>query len=415
MSIEKQLILNCIKKQGSTLEVALKLGISRRAVQQKIANYKLKGDNAFIHGNTGKKHLNPDFETKKKKVTDIFLNTRINGINPFECVSYMFFTSILKDDYNIDISVSSVKKILNETGYKSPIKYKIKKSKQIHLIRQRREQFGELLQADGSSFDWFGNGKKCCIHGFIDDATSIPTGLYITENECLLGYVEAFRITCFDYGLPEQLYSDKASVFYISRKMKDKNTLTQFGKMMKKLGVEMFPANSPQAKGRIERLWHTLQQQLPIQFKLHGITHIDGANQFLKDVYIPQFIRKYSVKPKVDISKFVKADMSEINKILRVKFIVKTDNAGVFSLFGYRFFCPYAKKKLFVYMTENDGIYGTLENSEDKIKLKVVETDTTGSMPEVTKNLIDKVFLQNAKAKYREVYWEVDLAELEKF
>lgn len=413
----KKYILKCIADEMTTLEAALTTGLTQRRIQQQINDYKEKGNNAFIHGNTGKTHENEKYILREKKVADIFLNTRIDGKNPFERISYAYFTELLEEEFSVKCSVNWVKKVLNKIGYNSPNKYRAKKEEVAHLFRPPKEHIGELVQADGTPYDWFGDGHLYCIQGFVDDATGIPVGLYMTKHECLLGYMEAFRNMASDYGIPMQLYPDRASVFFVNNaKDKTEEHLTQFGKMMKKFGVDMFPAYSPQAKGRVERFWKTIQGRLPIQFKLHGIKTIEEANKFLNEVFIPKYIKRFARKAKEEESFFIKADMAEINSVLKATFTAKVDRGGVFSLMGYRFFTSdFPNKKIIVCMNEQDGLWITPENSGKRYEVKLVETDTTGTMPEVMQLLIERVFLKNAKPKYREVYLEIDYEKLAKF
>lgn len=244
-----------------------------------------------------------------------------------------------------------------------------------------KEHTGELVQADGTPYDWFKDGHKYCIQGFVDEATGYPVGLYMTKNECMLGYVEAFRNMAEEEGIPEQLYPDKAGIFFVNQKTEEgEKHLTQFGLIMENLGVEMFPAHSPQTKGRIERFWQTIQHRLPNLFRLSGIKTIEQANDFLKNEF-PKIYRKwFPVKPKSDETKFVKTEMSEVNKYLKATFPGHCDRSGVFSLKGYRFFCPeLADKKILIHLNEQEGLWVTdAANQEKRYTPKLVETDTTG-------------------------------------
>ena len=416
-ALRRSYILKCLAGEMGTMEAALTLNLTQRRIQQQVKDYHNRGDVIFIHGNTGKKRIHKKYEALRVRVLDIFFNTRIDGTNPFENISYAYFTEILEEEYGIKVSEDWVTKILNAVGYKSPNKHRTKKGEVAHLFRPPKEHFGELVQADGTPYDWFGDGHQYCIQGFVDDATGIPVGLYMTKHECLLGYIEATRFMAMDYGLPQQMYPDRASVFFVSNAQdKDEEHLTQYGKMMAKLGIDMFPAYSPQAKGRIERFWKTLQGRLPVQFKLHGIKTIEAANEFLRNIYIPKYIKRFAKKPKSKISQFVKADMREVNAVLKATFPGKTDKAGVFQLMGYRFFCPdLPDKKINICLTERDGLWVTPEKSTKKYSCKLIETDTTGRMPEVMQLLIERVFLKNAKPKFREVYIDIDQELLAKF
>jgi len=406
----KKLLLKVINKKITTKEAAIEAGLTKRAIQKAVKKYLKHGDVSLIHGNLGRVRNDLRRLDDRNRIIDIFQNTRVEGVNPFEDITYTFFTEILNEIYKINCSVSWVKSILNSLGYKSPIKHNCR-NQQYFLMRERKEHTGELVQADGTPYDWFKNGHNYCIQGFVDDATGYPVGLYMTKNECMLGYVEAFRNMAEEEGIPEQLYPDKAGIFFVNQKTEDgEKHLTQFGLIMENLGVEMFPAHSPQAKGRIERFWQTIQHRLPNLFRLRGINTVDQANDFLKNEF-PKIYRKwFPVKPKSEETRFVKTQMSEVNKYLKATFPGRCDRSGVFVLKGYRFFCPdLTDKKILIHLNEQEGLWVTdAANQEKRYTPKLVETDTTGSMPEVMKILIDRTFLKNAKPKFREVYFDID-------
>lgn len=409
-AFRKKLVLQVINKEMTTKSAAIEVGLTKRAVQKAVNKYLKHGDISFIHGNTGKIRDDLRRTEDRNRIIGIFQNTRVDGENPFEDITYTFFTEILNEEFKIKCSVSWVKLILNSLGYKSPIKHNCRNQKYF-LMRERKEHTGELVQADGTPYDWFKNGHNYCIQGFVDDATGYPVGLYMTKNECMLGYVEAFRNMAETEGIPEQLYPDKAGIFFVNQKKDDgEKHLTQFGLIMENLGVDMFPAHSPQAKGRIERFWQTIQHRLPNLFRLKGIKTVDQANEFLKKEFPKIYRRWFPVKPKSDKTKFVKADMKEVSKYLKATFPGHCDRSGVFSLKGYRFFCPeLPNRKILIHLNEIEGLWVTdVSDTEKRYSAKLVETDTTGTMPEVTKILIERTFLKNAKPKFREVYFDVD-------
>lgn len=411
----KSVIEKCLRNEMTTLEAARQLCYTQRGIQKLIERYKAKGDAAFVHGNKNKKRINQETENRKLKIIDIITNATDDlGRRVFENISYAFCSQMLELDYGVKCSASWAKTIMNGLGFFTPIKHKIK-NKTEHLFRERKEFSGELVQADGTPYDWFGDGKKYCIQGFVDDATGEPLGLYMTKNECLLGYIEAFRMMAAEYGIPEQLYPDRAGVFFVNVKGKQ-NEKTQFGEMMETLGVDMFPAYSPEAKGRIERFWETIQQQLPKLFRRYNIRTVEEANIFLRDIYRKRFKRLYAVKAKSEDTKFVKAPMEEINAVLVSRYSAKTDKGGVFSFKGYRFFCKdLPNEKIHIYLSEREGIYASPITKTERHEIKVVETDTSGRMPEVMKNLIEKTLLKNAKPQYKEVYLEIDDVALQRF
>ena len=173
-------------------------------------------------------------------------------------------------------------------------------------------------------------------------------GLYMCKNECLLGYLEVLRQTLENYGIPISLYPDKYSVFFPPKKVDDHITVeeqlngrekgvTQFGRIVEELGIDMFPASSPQAKGRIERLWETLQSRLVTEFRINKITNVDEANKFLIS-YIEKYNSKFSVEPTNKKTVFLKLPKRyNLDELLCVRFERTIDNAGVFSINNSKF------------------------------------------------------------------------------
>jgi hypothetical protein len=251
------------------------------------------------------------------------------------------------------------------------------------------------------------------LHGYIDDATGTVTGLFMEKNECLLGYLEVTRQTILKYGIPGELYPDKAGVFFVNQKDKENLTKeeqlegmtekkTRLGEIMEELGVHMHPAHTPQAKGRIERLWETLQSRLPIEFKRRGITTIEAANAFFPE-YINLYNEEFSVQPVNNKSMFVRLyDTSILDTMLAAKISRKTDSAGVFSFHNHKFIVsnPACRSKTIeILMSEKIGFKAMLGKKLYDIQYcdfydnKQVKTH----MPEVTKLFIDKYLRTHTK------------------
>jgi hypothetical protein len=166
----------------------------------------------------------------------------------------------------------------------------------IHPLRERRAGFGELIQIDGSDHAWFeGRGPQCTLLVFIDDATSTITELHFTESETTLGYFEALKHHIEKYGVPRATYSDKHGVFKVNHPESKSGTgLTQFGRALNELWVELIFAQSPQAKGRVEKANRTLQDRLVKALRYHNISSIEEGNAFLegfRDAHNRQFAR----------------------------------------------------------------------------------------------------------------------------
>jgi hypothetical protein len=170
----------------------------------------------------------------------------------------------------------------------------------VHQMRERRACFGELVQIDGSDHDWFeGRGPRCTLLVYIDDATGTLLELWFVPEETFFGYCEASRHYFERYGKPVAFYSDKHGIFRVNqpRPLGLSSGLTQFGRAMQELDIQTLCANTPQAKGRVERVNQTLQDRLVKELRLQGISDIDSANAFL-DGYREDFNRRFAVQPR---------------------------------------------------------------------------------------------------------------------
>lgn len=189
---------------------------------------------------------------------------------------------------NIKISNETLRKWMIELGLR---KAKHKSEQKVHQRRERRERFGELLQGDGSPHDWFeGRGPKCCLVQFVDDATSRITAAKFFPSETTEAYLTCLEEQLRGYGRPLGIYVDRHSIFRVNREGIEKGVaITHFGKVLKRLDIELICANSPQAKGRVERKNGVLQDRLIKEMRLAGISSIEEANAFL-----PKFIEEHN-------------------------------------------------------------------------------------------------------------------------
>lgn len=407
------LIEACIKGDCTVKQVATALGLSERRVKQIKKEVKENGVKSIQHGNRGRKPKNTiPFETKQKIL-------ELRSSYEYEISNFKHFQELLKERENIDISYSALYNILRNAGIKSPKKHRKTK---LHHRRKRKECEGMMLQADGTPFDWFGNGQKYSLHGFIDDATGKITGLYMCKNECLLGYLEVLRQTLQNYGIPISLYPDKYSVFFPPKKVNDHVTLeeqlngrekgiTQFGRIVEELGIEMFPASSPQAKGRIERLWETLQSRLVTEFRIHHITTMDEANAFLLK-YIQRYNSKFAVEATSKKVVFLKLPKRyNLDELLCVRFDRTIDNAGVFSINNSKFqimdkYLP-PKTKVQIYLSQKIGMRVKSNNKVYDVQpLELISKDKIDNdsldyhqwLSDVVIELINEYYLKDAKA-----------------
>ncbi len=200
----------------------------------------------------------------------------------------------LAERHSITISHETLRQLMIGAGLWQA---KAAKRAKLHQTRNRRERRGELIQVDGSDHDWFeGRGPRCSLLVYIDDATSELMHLEMAESESALSYLQATRTYLERHGKPIAFYSDKHSAFRNNRATADSDGMSHLGRALDKLGVEIICANSPQAKGRVERANSTLQNRLVKAMRLEGISSIEEANTFLPS-YLLRHNAQFSCPP----------------------------------------------------------------------------------------------------------------------
>ena len=276
----KVFVLECLRDGRMTnREAARSLELSVRQVQRLKRDFIRKGYDALRHGNTGRKPAHALKEEVKNIVTE-------RAQSEYKGTSCQHMAELLQEE-GIRISAKSILRILKERSISIPCSHKTPRKR---LRRERRLKMGDMIQIDASPFDWLSTGSLLSLHGAIDDATSAVVALWLEETERLDGYFRVLQRTFMEHGVPHAVYSDAHTIFFspkeaeLSAEEEDaglKRPLTQFGRVLHTLGIQPIKACSPQAKGRIERLWGTLQRRLPVDFRLAGITTLEKVNEFL--------------------------------------------------------------------------------------------------------------------------------------
>ncbi len=210
------------------------------------------------------------------------------------CENYADFgptlaAEMLAEHHSFKVSCETVRKWMSEAGVWLPRKQR----RQFHQPRLRRECYGELIQIDGSDHRWFEDrGASCTLLVFIDDATGTLMALHFVPSESTFSYFEALERYLRAHGRPVAFYSDKHTVFRVAKQdAKNGAGMTQFGRALSELNIEILCANSSQAKGRVERANRTLQDRLVKELRLAGISDIDAAN-----VFLPTFVARFNAK-----------------------------------------------------------------------------------------------------------------------
>jgi hypothetical protein len=317
-------------------EAAISLGISERQVIRLKKGVIVDGAAFLIHKNTNRK---PAHTLENDLVSKIIA---LKQSEAYKEANFLHFKELLERQ-GIKISYSVLHSKLTQASIKSPKKRRRFKP---HRRRKRKDHAGLLIQMDATPFEWFGGSEKFSLHGAIDDATGQVVGLYLTKNECLHGYWEVTRQMIIHHGIPVSIYADRHAIFLSQNagKLSVEDQLagkvvndTQFGRAMSELGVTLIYARSAQAKGRVERLWETLQSRLPVEFAIAQISTVDHANEFLRS-YIDAFNNLFSVAPAKTEPAF-RALPSNINidTVLCVKMKRIVDSGSVFSFYNRHF------------------------------------------------------------------------------
>jgi len=201
--------------------------------------------------------------------------------------------------------------------------------------RPRKPCEGMMLHQDGSRHDWLSGQPKLDLIVTMDDATSTIHSAFLVEEEGTASTLRALLETFSAVGLPASLYTDRGSHYFFTPKAGeavDKKHLTQVGRALDRLGIEHIPAYSPEARGRSERMFGTLQERLPKELRLAGIGDIGAANRFIAEVYLPAHNARFASPPEIAESAFVAADPAQLTDILCVEEerVVGRDNTVVF-------------------------------------------------------------------------------------
>jgi transposase len=279
----------------TAVEAAQSLGITERQVWRLLAAFRKEGADAVVHGNRGRmpiKTLPPEI---RQRIIEL-AQTKYVGFNQTH------FTEKLRDVEKIMVSRPTVWRILLESGIHSPQRHRRPKHRS---RRERRPRAGMMLQVDGSDHDWLeGRGPRLTLLGAVDDATGEVVGALFRKEEDAHGYMLLLHQIVLQRGIPLALYADQHSIFIhtagekdtIDEQLAGQRAPTQLGRVLDDLAIELITALSPQAKGRVERLWGTFQDRLVSELRLAGISTRDEANQFLQS-YLPTYNAKFARSP----------------------------------------------------------------------------------------------------------------------
>jgi len=276
-------------------EGAQALGLSRRQAQRLRKRVLIFGAKGVIHGNTGRAPRHKTAGFVRDRVLELW-NEKYSGFN------YQHFTEKLNEVEGVRLSRQTVRRLLLSAGIGSPRR---RRPGTHRRRRDRRPQAGQMILWDGSRHDWLeGRGPWLCLMGAIDDATGeVLPGAHFVEHECSVGYLRVLRDIVAEKGVPLSAYMDRHGTLKRNdehwtrdEELAGQQEPTQVGRALDDLGVEVIFALSPQAKGRVERLWGTLQDRLVSELRLLGATDAHSANLFLPQ-YRVQHNARFAISP----------------------------------------------------------------------------------------------------------------------
>ncbi len=290
-----EIITKIINKEIKPGLAAKLLGISTHQIRRLKYAILDDGEKAVVHKLKGRKSNHCLNETLKKKALEI-VREKYSDFKP------AFAAEKLAENEHLSVHPQTLRRWMAEKDL-----WRIRKQKQdtYRSWRPRKEYYGELQQFDGSYHLWFenrlvdrnGNPIEVCLLASIDDATGKITKASFSANEGVTAVFNFWKEYVLELGKPVSIYLDKFSTYKINHKSAVDNydLLTQFQRASRDLDIHLIPANSPQAKGRIERLFKTLQDRLIKEMRLAGINTPEEANIFLKVVFLPKFNRRFAV------------------------------------------------------------------------------------------------------------------------
>lgn len=312
-------------------KAATKCGYSKRQMRRKLEAYKKEGVSSLEHKNKGNQCKWKTDEAIQKAIISEYLNL-YNNFN------FTHFSECIKAKFGL--SKSTIYKILSDAGIRSPCARKKHRKKNDHPLRPRRFKFGELIQVDATFYDFFDDGEVYSLHGAIDDSTGKYVGLWMDKQETLEGYRHILAQMLLKYGICEQWYTDRRTVFVyesVDKNNEGSESGVQFKKWCDELGIELIETSVSQAKGKIERSWRTFKDRWKNELKIMNITTMEEFNKRVDEIIKKQNDR-FGREPLNEESAFEPLNMTEedLNRILSIREYRIADNGMSFKFHNKR-------------------------------------------------------------------------------
>jgi transposase len=319
-----EIINKLINKKIDGTQASKQLNLSVRQIKRLKKEVTKKGIQGVIHKNRGRESNNRLSKQLKQKILSII-------VKYYSDFTPAFTQEKLEEVHEIKISYSAVRNIMIEEKLYRPKK---RKKPPYYSQRERKDYSGELIQFDGSYHNWLENRggiEDLCLLASIDDATGKIIHAKFDKNESIKSVFSFWKEYLKKNNKPKAIYLDKFSTYKINHKnaVDNKDLQTQFQRAMQELNIEPINAHTPQAKGRVERLFKTLQDRLVKEMRLKNISNTKKANQYLQKEFIFKFNQRFSVKPKKqgDLhTKLISREKKDLNHIFSIKNTRKVRN-----------------------------------------------------------------------------------------
>lgn len=291
-----EIVTRLIAKKISNSEASQLLGLSSRQVRRIRQRYEADGLETVVHGNQGR----PSPRRTEASIIDR-LRELAGSAGRYHDFNVSHLADLLERDEGIKIPRSTLSRLLIAHHIRQPRRTRAAVKR---MQRERKSAEGMMLQTDASPHDWLeGRGPEMDLLGAIDDATGKVVYAHFRPTEDQIGYLLMLRTVALTYGLPHILYHDRHTILRspkqatIEDELAGRQPQSQIQRIMEQLGITSIPALSPQAKGRIERLWQTFQDRLIKEMRLAGIDSLEQANIFL-ETFIPAYNQRFAKPPR---------------------------------------------------------------------------------------------------------------------
>jgi Transposase and inactivated derivatives len=326
-----------VRGQQKVGEAARHLGLSPRQVRRLVRRVKREGDRGIIHRLRGRRSNRRISEKVRERALAVLAREEYRDFAPTLAAEHLVRVGI-------DVSRETVRRWQTEAGLWKPGKQKIEA---VHVWRERRSAFGELVLMDTSNHDWLeGRGPRLYLIAMIDDATSQLWGRFV-ESDSTAENLRTLRGWLERYGRPLALYTDKNTIFQTPRSAELVERYghpppTDFGAALEELRIEWIAAHSPQAKGRVERLFETLQDRLVKEMRIAGIGSVDEADRFLREQFLPFWYERFTVVPRTSRDAHRQLGSLSLDSVLCHRFERAVSADYTLRLEGQRWFIPRA-------------------------------------------------------------------------